>query len=145
MTIRSTIASSDQIHSIEQLIRLDRIGANNKVAVRIRGDEKAHVTEDPCTFAVIPGQVDCCLGDKSVASNADSTLLFLGIQRSEVRLGEFEDVDDKVSRHDIALMVSCVDRTFRYLGDLMPIRILPAGVYMDWQDPGRGVIVYENL
>jgi len=145
MTIRSTIASSDQIRHIEQLIRLDRIGANDKIAVRVRGDEKAHVTEDPCTLAVIPGQVDCCLGDKSVASNADGTLLFLVVQRSEVCFREFEDVDDKVSRHDVALMVPRVDGTFCYLGDLMPIRILSAGVYMDRQDPRRGVLVYENL
>ena len=42
-------------------------------------------------------------------------------------------------------MVPRVDGTFCVLGDLMPIRILSAGVYVNRQDPRRDVIVYGNL
>jgi len=42
-------------------------------------------------------------------------------------------------------MVPRVDGTFCVLGDLMPVRILSAGVYMNRQDPRRGGIVYGNL
>ena len=57
---------------------LNRLSANDQIAVRGRRDEKSHVAEYASAIAVVPAQVDRFEWDVGISRHGGAALLFLG-------------------------------------------------------------------